>query len=86
MSADSPKMVHEALCAAQGALAEHARRGMDKAMVPRWIDQLSTLIAATDQHRPLGTGGKHGDLHTATCGCEGHRVSWSITLHPGGAS
>lgn len=28
------------------------------------------LFRRIDQHRPLGTDGKHGDLHTSTCGCE----------------
>ena len=39
-----------------------------------WPSQISSavdvLIAMIDKHRPLGTDGKHGDLHTPTCGCE----------------
>ena len=31
---------------------------------------LTVGIDVLDQHRPLGTDGKHGDLHTATCGCD----------------
>jgi hypothetical protein len=27
------------------------------------------LIRLVDHHRPLGSNGKHGDRHTATCGC-----------------
>lgn len=30
---------------------------------------VDVLIAMIDKHRPLGVDGKHGDLHTATCGC-----------------
>jgi hypothetical protein len=33
-----------------------------------WL--LGQLINEIDRHRPLGSDGKHGDLHTATCGCE----------------
>lgn len=39
-----------------------------------WPDSIASavdvLIAMIDKHRPLGTDGKHGDLHTPTCGCE----------------
>lgn len=28
------------------------------------------LIRRIDQHRPVGPDGKHGNLHTPTCGCE----------------
>ena len=31
------------------------------------VDQ---LIIRIDQHRPLGTDGTHGSMHTSTCGCE----------------
>ena len=31
---------------------------------------VDVLINMIDQHRPLDTNGKHGNLHTATCGCE----------------
>lgn len=38
-----------------------------------WPDSISSavdvLIAMIDKHRPLGTDGRHGDLHTETCGC-----------------
>ncbi len=30
---------------------------------------VDVLIAMIDKHRPLGDDGKHGDLHTDTCGC-----------------
>lgn len=33
-------------------------------------DDIARLIRKIDQHRPLGPDGKHGALHTKTCGCE----------------
>lgn len=33
-------------------------------------DLIGRLVMDLDKHRPLGTDGKHGDLHTSTCGCE----------------
>lgn len=30
---------------------------------------VDVLINMIDRHRPLGSNGKHGDLHTDTCGC-----------------
>lgn len=38
-----------------------------------WVGRgelLSGLIVEIDRHRPLGSDGTHGDLHTPTCGCE----------------
>lgn len=31
---------------------------------------MNFLISRIDQHRPVGSDGKHGNLHTSTCGCE----------------
>jgi hypothetical protein len=28
------------------------------------------LIAVLDGHRPIGADGKHGEMHTDTCGCD----------------
>ncbi len=33
-------------------------------------DLIKHLHREIEKHRPLGSDGKHGDLHTATCGCE----------------
>lgn len=60
----SIKMLRETLCIAQTEIAQsstnwsqdHGRR-------------LQQLIDELDKHRPLGPDGKHGDRHTATCGC-----------------
>ena len=76
----TPKMTREALCVAQSALAERARQGMDADRVPTFIAYIGELIAEIDKHRPLGTGGKHGNLHTPTCGCPGHDAPWTITI------
>lgn len=64
------KSTREALCAAQWALGEVARRGLDVDTTPGRIDRLGALIAELDKHRPLGSDGKHGNRHTPTCGCE----------------
>lgn len=31
---------------------------------------VDVLVAMIDKHRPLGNDGRHGYLHTDTCGCE----------------
>jgi hypothetical protein len=82
VSSDLPKEVREALCAAQSALNERARAGIDVHRVPTWVEQIQVLINAVEEHRPLAANGKHGDLHTPTCGCDGHRHTWAILLHP----
>jgi hypothetical protein len=33
-------------------------------------DLITRLIHDLDRHRPLGSDGKHRELHTDTCGCE----------------
>lgn len=62
---DSPKMLRETLCVAQSWIGNvwHPRAGEHLARLQRLIDEC-------DRHRPLGPDGKHGDLHTDTCGCE----------------
>ena len=54
-----PKMLREHLCEQQTyAPDEETSRVLQVAM-----DML-------DRHRPIGSNGKHRDLHTPTCGCE----------------
>lgn len=38
---------------------------------PDWEtrDAMVALARVLNQHRPTGSNGKHGDLHTPTCGC-----------------
>lgn len=64
-SPDSIKSLRETFCVAQthvglsGVLnAEHH------------VQVLQRLVDDCDRQRPLGQDGVHGDLHTATCGCE----------------
>jgi hypothetical protein len=64
---DSPKMLRETLCVAQSAIGRPMFAGDRKS---EHIDRLQRLIDACDRHRPLGPDGKHGDRHTASCGCE----------------
>ncbi len=60
------KATREALCAAQTAVS----RSVHPAVGTYLGRLLQELIDACDKHRPLAPNGKHGDLHTATCGCE----------------
>lgn len=56
----SLKMLREDLC----------RRQVQSDDWPEPIaSAVDVLIAMIDKHRPLGSDGKHGNLHTATCGC-----------------
>lgn len=64
------KMTREALCAAQSSLLTHMQSGLDVNSVPYWVASIGKLINLIDEHRPLGPDGKHGNLHTSTCGCE----------------
>lgn len=64
------KATREALCAAQSSLGERTRSGVDVNRVPHWVDRVQALIDQIDVHRPLGSAGTHGELHTPTCGCE----------------
>lgn len=61
------KMLRETLCRAQTAVGQ---RTYDVPYILSDIDRLSRLIREIDVHRPLDNAGKHGDLHTLTCGCE----------------
>ena len=60
------KMLRETLCVAQTRIGLHetsTRRDEHVQRIQRLIDEI-------DFHRPLGVDGKHGNLHTPTCGCE----------------
>lgn len=65
-----PKGLREALCAAQAALSERAAHDIDRDAVPRWMARLDEVARQVDAHRPLGSDGKHGEMHTPACGCE----------------
>jgi hypothetical protein len=54
-----PKMLREQLCNQQHYAADAFTKG-----------EIQRLINVLDLHRPLGPNGKHGSLHTPTCGCE----------------
>jgi len=57
-----PKMLREYLCTQQTFAPDSLAR-----------DSIAELIAVLDRHRPLGSNGKHGSLHTEHCGCDGER-------------
>lgn len=59
---DSLKMLRESLCAV------HLRSAGSDRMTH--AGRIGRIIAEIDRQRPLGSNGKHGDLHTPTCGCE----------------
>lgn len=60
---DSLKMLRESLCAVQNGASGNRRE--------EHSERIGRFIAEIDRQRPLGSNGKHGDHHTATCGCEG---------------
>ena len=62
---DSIKMLRETFCQ-----AEHLVLASGDPRAREHADRLERLIDDCDRQRPLGTDGKHGDLHTPTCGCE----------------
>lgn len=33
-------------------------------------EAMQALLGVLFLHRPVGSNGKHGDLHTPTCGCD----------------
>jgi len=59
---DTLKMLRETLSAVQNGAAGN-RRGEHS-------ERIGRIIAEIDRQRPLGPNGKHGNLHTPTCGCE----------------
>lgn len=65
--ADGPKMLRETLCVAQTRIGNS---DLDQDRKREHIDRLQRLINECDRHRPVGSDGKHRDLHTPTCGCE----------------
>lgn len=71
---DDIKGLRETLCEAQsqilGWMPENFRVH---------VKRLQDLLDECDRHRPLGPDGRHGDLHTATCGCEDKNEYWHFT-------
>lgn len=61
---DTLKMLRETLCVAQLGLALNDPRYNEHS------GRIQRLIRDIDRQRPLGPDGKHGDRHTATCGCD----------------
>jgi hypothetical protein len=64
---DGPKMLKETLCVAQSRIGNSP---LDEGRKREHIDRLQRLIDECDRHRPIASDGKHGDLHTPTCGCQ----------------
>ena len=66
--ADSIKMVRETLCVAQSAVSQNYALNLDTRA--RHVQRLQRMIDECDRQRPLGSDGKHGNMHTPTCGCD----------------
>jgi len=64
---DHLKTIREALCVAQTAIGNFPERPTNW---PPYIKVLQNLIYDIDRQRPLGSNGKHGNLHTQSCQCE----------------
>jgi hypothetical protein len=64
---DDPKMLRETLCVAQARIGNSS---LDQDRKVEHVARLGRLIDECDRHRPLGPDGKHGELHTLTCGCD----------------
>jgi len=62
------KSLRESLCMAQSALTYYPYVSRDNELVYR--GRIQEILDRIDEHRPLGSNGKHGNLHTDTCGCE----------------
>jgi hypothetical protein len=62
---DSLKMLRETLCVAQTRIGNST-----ELRAGEHLGRLGRLLDDIDRQRPLGADGKHGNLHTRTCGCE----------------
>ncbi len=54
-----PKLLTEYLCSQLPYVPDTPTR-----------EAIEHLIGVLHSHRPVGSNGKHGDLHTPTCGCD----------------
>lgn len=59
------KMLHETLC-----VAEHAVWRTEGSRREEHANRIGRILKEIERQRPLGSNGKHGKLHTPTCGCE----------------
>ena len=68
-----PKTMAEFLRTLQHTITRYAE-SVSHEQVPSVSTQLEIvelLLAECERKRPTGAGGKHGNLHTFDCGCEG---------------
>lgn len=59
------KGLRETLCLAQHAMLQHG-----EPLQSHHVKKLSRMINEIDKQRPLGSDGKHGNLHTIFCQCD----------------
>lgn len=68
----TPKSLRETLCVTEHALNELERLhpGYDAGgPIASHLAKVRELLAECDRKRPIGTDGKHRNLHTPECGC-----------------
>lgn len=70
-SSHTIKTIGEALSYAECALLNFYPGNSQRAMYARVI---ADLLADVKRQRPTGPDGKHGNRHTATCGCDDRRA------------
>jgi len=64
---DTLKSVRETLCVAMTSVGQMPYPADYKR---KHVALMQRLCFDIDVQRPLGSDGKHGDLHTPTCGCD----------------
>jgi len=62
------KSLRESLCMAQNAVAHYSSVQQENKL--GHMKRIQAILDRIDEHRPLGSNGKHGNLHTDICGCE----------------
>lgn len=64
---DSVKMLQETFCLVSAIIGNSTLSDGEK---HQHLGRLQRLINDCQRQRPTGFDGKHGNLHTDTCGCE----------------
>lgn len=72
LSRDStvPPWISLTVTATDGKMVQEALTAAEPHVGLRHLKHLGRLLSQLAEHRPTGPDGKHGDLHTETCGCD----------------
>ena len=73
------KTVGEALSYAETALLKTYPESAQRA---HYAEVIAELLRDVARQRPVGSNGKHGELHTPTCGCEDVSASSPVVPAP----